>query len=116
QRGPQWFLGKSCDTFCPTGPWILLADPAVPQPDIEIRVTVNGDERQRFSTRAMVFDIAAIVEEIDRNITLEHSDIIATGTGPVCDLAFNPPRFLQVGDTVAVEGDVLGRLVNTVGS
>src|SRR5690606_39582447 len=44
QRGPQWFLGKSCDTFCPTGPWILLADPAVPQPDIEIRV--RSDERR----------------------------------------------------------------------
>jgi len=116
QRGPQWFLGKSCDTFCPTGPWILLADPAVPQPDIEIRVTVNGEERQRFRTRDMVFDIAAIVAEIARNITLEPGDIIATGTGPGCGFAFDPPRFLQVGDTVAVEGDGLGRLVNTVGS
>ena len=116
QRGPQWFLGKSCDTFCPTGPWILLADPAVPQPDFEIRVTVNGEERQRFHTRDMVFDIAAIVEEISRNITLEPGDIIATGTGPGCGFALDPPRFLQIGDSVVVEAEGLGRLANVVGS
>lgn len=116
QRGPQWFLGKSCDTFCPTGPWIVLADPAVPQPDFEIRVTVNGEERQRFRTRDMVFDIAAIVEEISRNITLEPGDIIATGTGPGCGFALDPPRFLEIGDTVVVEAEGLGRLANVVGS
>src|SRR5690606_41571468 len=98
------------------GRWMLRPDPAVPQPDIEIRVTVNGEDRQRFRTRDMVFDIAAIVAEVARNITLEPGDIIATGAGAGCGFAFDPARFLQVGDTVAVEGDGLGRLVNTVGS
>lgn len=115
KRGPQWFLGKSCDTFCPTGPWIALADPAVPQPDFEIRVNVNGEERQRFRTSEMLFTIAEIIEEISRNITLEPGDIIATGTGPGCGFALDPPRFLQVGDTVVVEAEGLGRLANTVG-
>lgn len=114
QRGPQWFLGKSCDTFCPTGPWVLVADPAVAQPDLEIRVTVNGEERQRFRTRDMIFDIPAIVAEVSRNITLEPGDIIATGTGPGGGFAQDPPNFLRQGDTVTVEADGLGSLSNRV--
>lgn len=115
QRGPQWFLGKSCDTFCPMGPWVVLADPAVAQPDFDIRVTVNGEQRQHFRTRDMVFDIPAIVAEISRNITLEPGDIIATGTGPGCGFALEPPGFLRVGDVVTVEAAGLGRLSNPVG-
>lgn len=114
KRGPQWFLGKSCDTFCPTGPWIVVADPDIPQPALEIRVTVNDEERQRFHTSDMIFDIPAIVAEVSRNITLEPGDIIATGTGPGGGFAQEPPNFLQVGDIVTVEADGLGRLSNRV--
>lgn len=112
--GPQWFLGKGCDTFCPMGPWVVTADPDLPQPEVEIRVTVNGEERQRFSTRHMVFTIPEMIAFLSENITLEPGDVIATGTGPGCGFALEPPVFLQVGDSVAVEADGFGRLENPV--
>jgi len=114
RMGPQWFIGKGCDTFCPTGPWVVLADPAHPQPEVEIRVHVNGVERQRFNTRDMIFAIADIIAFVSTNITLEPGDIIATGTGPGCGFALDPPGFLRVGDIVVVEADGFGRLENRV--
>lgn len=112
--GPQWFLGKGCDTFCPIGPWVVVADPDVPQPSYDIVVTVNGEERQRFNTQQMIFSIPEMISALSRNITLEPGDVVATGTGPGCGFAMSPPAFLQVGDTVMVEADGLGKLENVV--
>lgn len=114
RQGPQWFLGKGCDTFLPMGPWVLVPRFEGIPLEFEIRVFVNGQERQRFSTRHMIFGIPDIIAALSQNITLEPGDVIATGTGPGCGFALNPPAFLKVGDRVRVEADGLGVLENVV--
>jgi 2-keto-4-pentenoate hydratase/2-oxohepta-3-ene-1,7-dioic acid hydratase in catechol pathway len=109
----QWFLGKSLDTFCPMGPWIVTADELDPG-DVEIRCWVNGELRQHGSTRDLVFDVAALVETISAGLTLQPGDVIATGTPAGVGVGFDPPRFLARGDRVRIEIAGIGVLENRV--
>lgn len=112
QRHKQWLLGKSFDTFCPMGPWIVTAD-ELDVGDLDIRCLVNGQERQSSNTRAMIFDIPAIIEHCSRGVTLLPGDVIATGTPAGVGMGMKPPRFLQNGDVVRVEIAGIGHIENT---
>jgi 2-keto-4-pentenoate hydratase/2-oxohepta-3-ene-1,7-dioic acid hydratase in catechol pathway len=73
----QWSRAKSFDTFCPLGPAIATGlDPAV----LEVRVVLNGEERQRYPVADMVFPPARLVALLSRDVTLEPGDVIACGT------------------------------------
>lgn len=100
----QWTRAKGFDTFCPFGPWI---DTEFDPTDAVITCRVNGQPRQLASTRDMVFPVDALVAFLSSIMTLEPGDLIFTGTpagvGP-----------LQDGDTVEIEIEGLGRLVNPV--
>jgi len=110
----QWVRGKSCDTFCPTGPYLTTRD-EVPDPhSLFIRARVNGVTLQDSNTSKMIFRIPQLIEFISASITLEPGDIIATGTPEGVGAFRNPPLFLKAGDLVEVEIECLGVLRNPV--
>jgi 2-keto-4-pentenoate hydratase/2-oxohepta-3-ene-1,7-dioic acid hydratase in catechol pathway len=112
-RHKQWFLGKSLDTFCPMGPWLVTADEVDPE-NLAVKCWVNGELRQDANTRDLIFDIPTLIETISAGMTLQPGDVIATGTPVGVGIGFSPPRFLRPGDRVTVEIEGLGRLTNGV--
>ncbi|AEG94590.1 fumarylacetoacetate hydrolase family protein [Ramlibacter tataouinensis] len=112
-RHQQWLMGKSFDTFCPMGPWLVSADELDGQ-DTRVRCWVNGQERQNASTRDLIFGIPRLIETLSAGITLYPGDVIATGTPVGVGIGFKPPKYLQPGDVVRVEIDGIGALENPV--
>jgi 2-keto-4-pentenoate hydratase/2-oxohepta-3-ene-1,7-dioic acid hydratase in catechol pathway len=110
-RHQQWDLGKSFDTFCPMGPWIVTAD-ELDGTQTQVRGWVNGQLRQNGHTSDLIFDIPTLIETCSRGITLYPGDIIATGTPAGVGMGLNPPQYLQSGDTVRVEIEGLGAIEN----
>ncbi|MFQ5693229.1 MAG: fumarylacetoacetate hydrolase family protein [Nitrospinota bacterium] len=113
-RHNQWFLGKSLDTFCPVGPWIVTKD-EVPDPhDLRVACRINGETRQDATTADLIFDIPTCVSVFARGVTLEPGDLFATGTPDGCGFAMEPQGFLHPGDVMECEVEGVGRLVNPV--
>ena len=110
-RHQQWDMGKSFDTFCPMGPWIVSAD-EFDGTKTRVRCWVNGELRQDGPTENMIFDIPTLIETISRGITLYPGDVIATGTPAGVGMGMKPPRYLSAGDVVRVEVDGLGAIEN----
>lgn len=110
-RHQQWDLGKSFDTFCPMGPWLVTADEIDPV-NTELSCWVNGELRQSGNTRDLIFDIASLIETCSRGITLQPGDIIATGTPAGVGMGLNPPQYLKTGDRVRIEIKGIGVLEN----
>jgi 2-keto-4-pentenoate hydratase/2-oxohepta-3-ene-1,7-dioic acid hydratase in catechol pathway len=110
-RHSQWDLGKSFDTFCPMGPWLVSAD-ELDGTNTRVRCWVNGEARQDARTTDLIFDIATLIETCSRGITLYPGDLIATGTPAGVGMGLNPPRWLQHGDVVRIEIDGIGTLSN----
>jgi 2-keto-4-pentenoate hydratase/2-oxohepta-3-ene-1,7-dioic acid hydratase in catechol pathway len=113
QRHLQWHLGKSFDTYCPMGPWLVSADECDAR-RTGIRCYVNGEERQNASTADLIFDIPTLIETLSAGITLYPGDVIATGTPVGVGIGFKPPKYLKPGDLVRVEIDGIGVLQNPV--
>jgi 2-keto-4-pentenoate hydratase/2-oxohepta-3-ene-1,7-dioic acid hydratase in catechol pathway len=114
QKHRQWFLGKSMDTFCPMGPWIVTADEVGDSANLNVRCWINGELRQDANTRDLIFDIPTIIETISSCMTLQPGDIIATGTPAGVGIGFNPPKFLKSGDEMRLSIDKLGTLTNRI--
>jgi len=112
-RHQQWLMGKSFDTFCPMGPWLVSADEC-DGTKTQVRCFVNDEERQNASTTDLIFDIPTLIETLSAGITLYPGDIIATGTPAGVGIGFKPPKYLQAGDVVRVEIDGIGSLENPV--
>jgi 2-keto-4-pentenoate hydratase/2-oxohepta-3-ene-1,7-dioic acid hydratase in catechol pathway len=110
-RHQQWDLGKSFDTFCPMGPWIVTAD-ELDGTKTRVRCWVNGELRQDGPVENMIFDIPTLIETCSRGITLYPGDLIATGTPAGVGMGMKPPRYLKAGDVVRVEIDGLGAIEN----
>jgi 2-keto-4-pentenoate hydratase/2-oxohepta-3-ene-1,7-dioic acid hydratase in catechol pathway len=102
----QWFKGKSLDTFCPLGPWIVHKSALQNPQQVRLICRVNGEVMQDGNTRDMIFDIPTIIESLSGGMTLEPGDIISTGTPSGVGFARMPPVFLNPGDRV--EGDIEG--------
>jgi 2-keto-4-pentenoate hydratase/2-oxohepta-3-ene-1,7-dioic acid hydratase in catechol pathway len=114
KRHVQWHMGKSPDTFCPIGPWIVTVDEV---PDIEnswIRTQVNGELRQEAPIDDLIFSVTDLISILSETMTLEPGDVIATGTPKGVGIGFDPPRYLQSGDVVEVSIDRVGTLRNPV--
>ncbi|WP_297722847.1 fumarylacetoacetate hydrolase family protein [Limnohabitans sp. Rim8] len=112
-RHMQWHMGKSFDTFCPMGPWLVSAD-EMDGTRTRVRCWVNGEERQNASTEDLIFDIPTLIETLSAGITLYPGDVIATGTPVGVGIGFKPPKYLTAGDVVRVEIDGIGVLENPV--
>jgi 2-keto-4-pentenoate hydratase/2-oxohepta-3-ene-1,7-dioic acid hydratase in catechol pathway len=109
----QWLRGKAVDGFLPLGPWLVTPD-EVPDPQaLEITCHVNGEQRQRSSTKHMIFGVAELISFISQTCTLEPGDVIITGTPFGVGMGFDPPRYLSPGDEVTVTISGLGSLVTT---
>ena len=108
----QWVRGKSCDTFCPTGPWLTTRDSIADPHALYIRMRVNGETVQNSNTSNLIFRIPKLIEFISEGITLEPGDIIATGTPAGVGVFRKPPVFLKSGDVLEVDIEGLGVLRN----
>lgn len=113
-RHKQWFLGKSLDTFCPMGPWIVTADELDPARGLQVRCWVNGELRQEGDTRDLVFDVPTLLATLSAGLTLQPGDVLATGTPAGVGIGFDPPRFLKRGDRVRIAISGIGELENAV--
>jgi 2-keto-4-pentenoate hydratase/2-oxohepta-3-ene-1,7-dioic acid hydratase in catechol pathway len=115
-RAQTMTIGKSFDTHGPLGPWLVTAEELGDPNDLAIRCTVNDELRQDARTSEMVFDCFQQVAHLSEAFTLEPGDVIATGTPSGVGLGRQPVRdnLLHVGDTVRVEIEGIGELVNTV--
>jgi 2-keto-4-pentenoate hydratase/2-oxohepta-3-ene-1,7-dioic acid hydratase in catechol pathway len=100
--GRQWIKGKGCDTFCPTGPWLVTADEVKDPQNLAMWLEVNGVRRQNGTTQTMIFGVAHLVSYMSRFMTLYPGDLILTGTPPGVGLGMKPPLFLKAGDVVRV--------------
>jgi len=110
----QWFKGKSLDTSCPIGPVVVCRQAIADPGRLSLSMHVNGELRQQANTSSMVFDVAEIIAQLSRGMTLLPGDIIATGTPSGVGLGLTPPVFLQPGDVMLAEIEGIGRLENTV--
>jgi 2-keto-4-pentenoate hydratase/2-oxohepta-3-ene-1,7-dioic acid hydratase in catechol pathway len=106
ERLGQWTKGKSCDTFCPMGPWLVTADELSDAGNLQVTTDVNGERRQDSNTADLIFGIEHIVSYVSHFMTLYPGDVIPTGTPAGVAMGFKPPKFLTAGDRmrVAVEG------------
>lgn len=110
-RHSQWLLGKSFDTFCPMGPWLVTADEMDGQ-NTDVKCWVNGELRQDANTKDFIFDIPTLIECISAGITLYPGDLIATGTPAGVGIGYKPPKYLKSGDVVKIEIGGIGVLEN----
>jgi 2-keto-4-pentenoate hydratase/2-oxohepta-3-ene-1,7-dioic acid hydratase in catechol pathway len=110
----QFFLGKSLDTTCPMGPWIIHAS-AIDNPNhLNIETRINGEVRQHSNTEHFIFPIDEIISILSKGMTLEPGDIIATGTPAGVGKGMNPPQFLNPGDKMEVTIEKIGTLSNMI--
>lgn len=114
KKHDQWLIGKSLDTFCPLGPWIVPAGEIGDVGALELVTTVNGETRQRARVADLIFDIPTLIETLTATMTLHPGDVIATGTPAGVGIGFDPPRYLQAGDRVDVSVAGIGTLSNPV--
>jgi 2-keto-4-pentenoate hydratase/2-oxohepta-3-ene-1,7-dioic acid hydratase in catechol pathway len=113
-RTHQWLLGKTPDKFFPIGPYLVTADEVGDPNDLNLRLWVNGDQRQRTITSDMIFDVAELVSYTSDYMTLEPGDVISTGTPQGVIAALEEKNWLKPGDEVVVEIEKLGRLSNVM--
>ncbi len=110
----QWYRGKSCDAFAPTGPWIVTAD-EVPDPhNLGISLTLNGQKMQDSNTSNLIFKVPYLISYLSQSMTWELGDLISTGTPPGVGVFRKPPVFLKPGDSVSITVEQLGTLTNPV--
>ncbi|WP_321927466.1 fumarylacetoacetate hydrolase family protein [Paraburkholderia guartelaensis] len=111
-KSPTFTLGKSFDSHGPMGPWITTADEVMDPHALDMKLWVNGEQRQSASTGGMIYNIWQQIHELSQVMTLEPGDLIATGTCANVGIALG--KFLQPGDVVRVEIQGLGHIENTV--
>ena len=116
ERGGTWDKGKGCDTFGPTGPWLVTRD-EVPDPQaLDLWLEVDGKRMQDGNTRTMIFDVRKLVSYVSHFLTLYPGDIISTGTPPGVGMGIKPePVFLKPGQTMRLGIQGLGVQEQRVG-
>jgi 2-keto-4-pentenoate hydratase/2-oxohepta-3-ene-1,7-dioic acid hydratase in catechol pathway len=110
----QWMIGKTFDTFAPTGPAIVTADEIEDPHQLAISLTLSGEVMQDSNTSNLIFKIPYLIAYLSSVFTLEPGDIIATGTPAGVGFARKPPRYLKPGDEVSIRIARIGELVNPV--
>ncbi|RXY99551.1 fumarylacetoacetate hydrolase family protein [Fictibacillus sp. S7] len=114
KKHKQFLIGKSLDTSCPMGPWIVSKEDLPNPHELTITTKVNGEVRQDGNTKDFIFTIPEIIEALSKGMTLEPGDVIATGTPAGVGKGFKPPRLLNSGDTIEITVEGIGTLVNNV--
>ena len=110
----QWFLGKSCDTFCPLGPWLVTPDEVGDPQNLRVSARLNGKPMQDGHTSQMLFGVARLIAYASTFLTLNPGDVLATGTPSGVGFARQPPIFLTAGDITEATVERIGTLRNIV--
>jgi 2-keto-4-pentenoate hydratase/2-oxohepta-3-ene-1,7-dioic acid hydratase in catechol pathway len=110
----QWIIGKTFDTFAPTGPVLVTADELADPHNLKVQLRLNGTTLQNSSTKEFIFGVPAMLAFLSQVVTLEPGDLIFTGTPPGVGIARKPPVLLQPGDVAEVEIEHIGVLRNPV--
>ena len=106
----NWTKGKSCDTFGPTGPWLVTRDEVGDPQSLSMSLDVNGTRRQTGTTATMIFTVAEIIEHLSGLMTLHPGDVISTGTPPGVGMGMKPtPIYLKKGDVMELTIQGLGQ-------
>lgn len=108
ERGGTWDKGKGCDTFGPTGPWMVTADEIADPQSLKLWLDVDGKRFQDGSTKTMIFTVQQIVAYLSRFMSLQSGDVISTGTPPGVGLGQKPPIYLKAGQTMHLGIEGLG--------
>ncbi|MBL0372430.1 fumarylacetoacetate hydrolase family protein [Rhizobium sp. KVB221] len=108
ERSGQWTKGKSCDTFGPTGPWLVTKDEVADSQNLNMWLKVNGEQMQNGSSATMVYGVKFLVSYLSQFMSLHPGDIISTGTPPGVGMGMKPPRYLRDGDVVELGIEGLG--------
>jgi 2-keto-4-pentenoate hydratase/2-oxohepta-3-ene-1,7-dioic acid hydratase in catechol pathway len=105
-----WTKGKSCDTFGPTGPWLVTTDEISDPQALSMSLDLNGERMQTGNTSTMIFTVAQCIAHLSELMTLHPGDVISTGTPPGVGMGIKPdPVYLKVGDVMELEIEGLGR-------
>ena len=110
----QWVRGKSLDTFCPMGPYIVTADEISDPQNLVLTCTVNNNILQNASTKDMIFSVADLISILSKSFTYEPGDIISTGTPSGVGFIRKPPVYLQNDDVMVTEIQHIGKLISKV--
>ncbi|MBC8793564.1 MAG: 2-hydroxyhepta-2,4-diene-1,7-dioate isomerase [Tagaea sp. CACIAM 22H2] len=108
ERAGQWDKGKGCDTFGPTGPWMVTKDEIADPQNLKMWLTVDGVKRQNGSTKTMVYGVKHLVAYLSQFFTLNPGDVISTGTPPGVGMGLKPPTYLKPGQTMELSIEGLG--------
>jgi 2-keto-4-pentenoate hydratase/2-oxohepta-3-ene-1,7-dioic acid hydratase in catechol pathway len=108
ERAGQWTKGKSCDTFGPTGPWLVTKDDVADPQNLKMWLKVNGQTMQDGTSSTMVYNVKFLVSYLSQFMSLHPGDIISTGTPPGVGMGMKPPRYLRDGDVVELGIEGLG--------
>lgn len=108
ERGGTWDKGKGCDTFGPTGPWMVTADEIADPQNLKMWLDVDGKRFQDGSTKTMIFSVQQVVAYLSRFMSLQAGDVISTGTPPGVGLGQKPPVYLKAGQTMHLGIEGLG--------
>ena len=110
----QWDRGKSFDTFCPYGPYIVTRD-EIPDPHtLQVRTILNGKEMQNSNTRNLIFNVNKIIAYVSQGTTLLPGDLIPTGSPVGVGFSRKPPVFMQDGDECVCEVEKIGAIRNRI--
>ena len=105
----QWTKGKSCDTFGPTGPWLVTRDEVEDPQNLDMWLDVNGKRMQTGNTKTMIFTVAQVISHLSQLFTLDPGDVISTGTPPGVGMGMKPePVYLKDGDVMELSIQGLG--------
>ncbi|CAN7494646.1 fumarylacetoacetate hydrolase family protein [Aminobacter sp. LjRoot7] len=108
ERGGTWDKGKGCDTFGPTGPWMVTADEIADPQNLKMWLDVDDKRFQNGSTKTMIFSVQQVVSYLSRFMSLQSGDVISTGTPPGVGLGQKPPIYLKAGQTMTLGIEGLG--------
>ncbi|HLS42434.1 MAG TPA: fumarylacetoacetate hydrolase family protein [Paenalcaligenes sp.] len=114
ERGGSWDKGKGCDTFGPTGPWLVTKDEVENPHNLSLWLEVDGKRYQDGNTANMIFNIPQIISYLSNFMSLQPGDIISTGTPAGVGLGFNPPVYLKEGNVITLGIEGLGEQRQTV--
>ncbi|MBF7014216.1 fumarylacetoacetate hydrolase family protein [Novosphingobium resinovorum] len=107
-RGGTWDKGKGCDTFGPTGPWLVTADEVPDIANARLWLEVDGERHQDGTTADMIFTVPQIIAHLSKFMSLQPGDVISTGTPAGVGLGLKPPRYLQPGNEIRLGIEGLG--------
>ena len=108
ERAGTWDKGKGCDTFGPTGPWLVTPDEVGNYDDLAMWLEVDGTRHQNGSTKTMVYKVPHLISYCSQFMSLQPGDIISTGTPPGVGMGLKPPTYLSGGETLRLGIEKLG--------